>query len=170
MKELLELLAAVTLVFTTFAAHAAEPLALQQVMKDLGKNMQIVTDGISREDWTLVEHTAHLIGEHPEAPLSEKVRIMTFMGSNMGKFKSFDSQTHEAAHEMAEAAQEKNGQKVIATFQKLQAGCLACHQAFRPAFVAHYPAVPSQIGMRRIKKKMEEQDEQEHVDSADSLH
>ncbi len=138
MKEQLELLAAVTLVFTTFAAHAAEPLALQQVMKDLGKNMQIVTDDISREDWTLVEHTAHLIGEHPEAPLSEKVRIMTFMGSNMRKFKSFDDQTHEAAHEMAEAAQEKNGQKVIATFQKLQAGCLACHQAFRPAFVAHF--------------------------------
>jgi len=138
MKKQLKLLAAVTLIFTTFAAHAAEPLALQQVMKDLGKNMQIVTDGISREDWTLVEHSAHLIGEHPEVPLSEKVRIMAFMGSNMGKFKSFDGQTHEAAHEMAEAAQEKDGQKVIATFQKLQIGCLACHQAFRPAFVAHF--------------------------------
>lgn len=138
MKNQLELLAAVTLIFTTCAAQATEPLALQQVMKDMGKNMQIVTDGISREDWTLVEYTAHLIGEHPEAPLSEKVRIMTFMGSNMGRFKSFDGQTHEAAHEMAEAAQEKDGPKVIAAFQKLQTGCLSCHQAFRPAFVAHF--------------------------------
>jgi len=138
MKNQLELLAAVTLIFTTCAAQATEPLALQQVMKDMGKNMQIVTDGISREDWTLVEYTAHLIGEHPEAPLSEKVRIMTFMGSNMGRFKSFDGQTHEAAHEMAEAAQEKDGLKVIAAFQKLQTGCLSCHQAFRPAFVAHF--------------------------------
>jgi cytochrome c556 len=137
MKKAIALLTS-TLLFTTHAAQAAEPLALQQVMKDLGKNMQIVTDGISREDWQLVEHTAHLIGEHPEAPLDEKMRIMGFMGTNMGKFKAFDGQTHEAAHEMAEAAQNKNGQSVIAAFQKLQTGCLACHQAFRPAFVEHF--------------------------------
>lgn len=137
MKKYL-LLAIAGLFYAATSAQAAEPLALQQIMKDLGKNMQIVTDGISREDWTLVEHTAHLIGEHPEAPLSDKMRIMAFMGRNMGKFKSFDGQTHEAAHEMAEAAQKEDGQKVIAAFQKLQTGCLACHQTFRPAFVTHF--------------------------------
>lgn len=131
-------LALTALLFTSLSTQAAEPLALQKVMKDLGRNMQIVTDGISREDWSQVEHTAHLIGEHPEAPMDEKLRIMAFMGSNMGKFKAFDTRTHEAAHEMAEAAQEKNGQKVISAFQKLQTGCLACHQAFRPAFTEHF--------------------------------
>ncbi len=136
MKKQLVLTA--TLLVTSFCTQAAEPLALQKVMQDLGRNMQIVTDGISREDWTLVEHTAHLIGEHPEAPLDEKVRIMAFMGSKMGKFKAFDAQTHEAAHEMAEAAEAKNGQKVISAFQKIQSGCLSCHQAFRPAFVEHF--------------------------------
>jgi cytochrome c556 len=129
---------ALTLLFTSFSAHAAEPLALQKVMKDLGRNMQIVTDGISREDWPLIEHTAHLIGEHPEAPIEEKLRIIGYIGNNMGKFKAFDNQTHEAAHELAEAAQEKNGQKVISAFQKLQTGCLACHQAVRPAFTDHF--------------------------------
>lgn len=136
MKKMLSLTAA--LLLTVLSAQAAEPLALQKVMKDLGKNMQTVTDGISREDWSLVEHAAHQIGEHPEAPLDEKLRIMAFMGTNMAKFKAFDMQTHEAAHEMAEAAQQQDGQKVIAAFQKVQSGCLACHQAFRPAFVAHF--------------------------------
>ena len=136
MKKQLALTAA--LLFTSLCTQAAEPLALQKVMQDLGRNMQIVTDGISREDWTLVEHTAHLIGEHPEAPLDEKVRVMTFLGKNMGSFKAFDMQTHEAAHEMAEAAEAKNGQKVIAAFQKIQSGCLSCHQAFRPAFIEHF--------------------------------
>lgn len=136
MKKMLSLTAA--LLLTVLSAQAAEPLALQKVMKDLGKNMQTVTDGISREDWSLVENTAHQIGEHPEAPLDEKLRIMAFMGTNMAKFKAFDMQTHEAAHEMAEAAQQQDGQKVIAAFQKVQSGCLACHQAFRPAFVAHF--------------------------------
>ncbi|OGT20479.1 MAG: cytochrome C [Gallionellales bacterium RIFOXYB12_FULL_54_9] len=129
---------ALTLLFTSLSAHAAEPLALQKVMKDLGRNMQIVTDGISREDWPLIEHTAHLIGEHPEAPMEEKLRIIGYIGNNMGKFKAFDNQTHEAAHELAEAAQKKNGQKVISAFQKLQTGCLACHQAFRPAFTEYF--------------------------------
>jgi cytochrome c556 len=137
MKKTIALLTA-TLIFAAFPAQAAEPLALQQVMKELGRNLQIATDGISREDWTLVEHTAHLIGEHPEAPLDEKMRIMGFMGANMGKFKDFDGQTHQAAHEMAEAAGAKNGQGVIAAFGKLQTGCLACHQTFRPAFIEHF--------------------------------
>ncbi|MDO8349592.1 MAG: cytochrome c [Gallionella sp.] len=126
------------LLFTAMNATAAEPLELQKVMKDLGKNMQIVTDGISREDWLLVEHTSHLIGGHPQPPVAEKMRIMTFMGANMAKFKEFDGQTHEFAHEMALAAQAKDGLKVISSFQKLQASCLACHQAFRPAFVEHF--------------------------------
>lgn len=137
MKRYLSL-AIAGLFYAATSAQAAEPLVLQQVMKDLGKNMQIVTDGISREDWVLVEHTAHLVGEHPEAPMNEKVRIMAFMGSDMSKFKSFDGQTHEAAHEMAEAAKAKDGQKVISAFQKLQSDCLSCHQAFRPAFVEHF--------------------------------
>lgn len=139
MKKTLVLSAAISgLLFATMNAMAAEPLELQKVMKDLGKNMQIVTDGISREDWMLVEHTAHLIGGHPQPPLTEKMRIMAFMGVNMAKFKEFDGQTHEFAHEMAQAAQAKDGQKVIASFQKLQTSCLACHQAFRPAFVEHF--------------------------------
>lgn len=119
-------------------AHAAEPLALQKVMKDLGSHMQTVAGAIARENWPLVEETSHLIGEHPQPPLAEKLRIINFMGANMGKFKAFDEQTHEAAHEMAAAARAKDGQKVINAFQALQTSCLSCHQAFRPAFVEHF--------------------------------
>lgn len=123
---------------TAAHAQAAEPLELRKIMKDLGKSMEIVTDAISREDWSLVERTAHLIAEHPQPPLSEKMRIITFMGTNMSKFKGFDEQTHGAASEMAAAALEKHGQKVISAFQKIQSSCLGCHQAFRPEFVAYF--------------------------------
>lgn len=126
------------LTLTVNNAQAMEPLELQKVMNDLGKNMQIVTDSISREDWALVESTSHLIAEHPQPPLTEKVRIMGFMGTSIGKFKGFDGQTHEAANEMAKAAQEQDGQKVISSFQKLQSSCLACHQEFRKPFIEHF--------------------------------
>ncbi len=127
-----------SLIFAANMVHAAEPLAFQQVMKDLGKNMQIITDGISREDWVLIEKTAPSIAEHPQPPLAEKMRIMTYMGSNMSKFKEFDGKTHEAAHELLHAAQKQEGQKVIDAFQKVQSTCLACHQTFRTSFVEHF--------------------------------
>lgn len=119
-------------------AQAAEPLELQKVMKELGKNMQVITDGISREDWKLVADTAPKIAQHPQPPATEKLRIMAFMGAEMSKFKALDGETHEAAHELLHAAHEQDGQKVIAAFGKVQSSCLNCHQTFRGKFVEHF--------------------------------
>jgi cytochrome c556 len=139
MNRLFLLAAAIAgLSLTMTNAQAAEPLELRKIMKDLGKNMQIVTDAISREDWALVESTSPLIADHQQPPIGEKLRIITFMGTNMGKFKDFDVQAHEAASEMAAAAKEKNGEKVISAFQKTQLSCLGCHQSFRAGFVEHF--------------------------------
>lgn len=137
-KQFVSTSAALYLAFATGSAHAAEPLELQRVMKELGKHMQTVTDGISREDWDTVARIAPLIADHPQPPLTEKMRIMVFMGSDMPRFKAFDGKTHEAAEKMAKSAQEKNGQKVIDSFHKLQSACLSCHQEFRAPFVAHF--------------------------------
>lgn len=136
------ILAALTVLLSlltiTAPAQADEPLALQGVMKDLGKHMQTIAGAIAYEDWVQVANIAPLIAAHPQPPIAEKARIISFMGSDMGKFKSFDMQTHEAAHEMEHAAHEHNGVQVIAAFQKVQASCLACHQAFRKPFAEHF--------------------------------
>lgn len=139
------LLAAIILGLTLAppGAQAAEPLELQKIMKDLGRHMQTVTDGISREDWETVARTAPLIANHPQPPLTEKMRIMAFMGSDMPRFKAFDGNTHDAAEEMARSAQEKNGQKVIDSFHKLQSACQSCHQTFRAPFVEHFYGKPA---------------------------
>lgn len=118
--------------------QAAEPLMLQKVMKDLGRNMQAVTDGISREDWTLIEKQALLIADHPQPPLSEKVRIMGFVGTSMTKYKAYDGETHEAAQGLGRAARGKDGTAVINAFQKLQNACFNCHREFRKPFVEHF--------------------------------
>lgn len=144
MKRHLALLAVcVSLAFAAAHADAAEPLELRKIMKDLGANMQKATDGISREDWALVENASRLIVEHPQPSPAEQRRIADFMEANMEKFEALDEKTHGAAHQMQAAAQAKNGRKVIASFQKLQSSCLACHQAFRPAFVAHFYGEPA---------------------------
>jgi len=117
---------------------AAEPLELQKVMKELGKNMQLITGAIALEDWALVAKIALMIAEHSQPPVAEKMRIMLFMGADMPRFKAIDAETHEAAHELMNAAHDKNGQKVISAFQKVQTACLSCHQAYRAKFTAHF--------------------------------
>src|SRR3990170_623257 len=136
-----QLIVAASLISIALAAshvQAAEPLEFQKVMRELGKNMQIITDGISREDWELVAKTAPMIAEPPQPPLAETTRIISFMGAEMSQFKAFDMQTHEVAHDLLHAAHEEDGQKVIEAFQKVQSSCLGCHQAFRAKFVEHF--------------------------------
>ncbi|TSA23240.1 MAG: cytochrome C [Betaproteobacteria bacterium] len=120
------------------AAEPAKPLALRGIMQDLGRHMQTITLAIAHEDWAGVEKTAPLIAAHPQSPLSEKTRILSFIGTNLGKFKAHDHKTHEAAHHLMHAAQHQDGPAVISAFQSLQSGCLGCHQEFRKPFIQHF--------------------------------
>lgn len=122
----------------------SEHLVLRKIMQDMSKNMQVITDAISREDWKLIEKTAPLIADHPQPPLSEKVRIMAFAGTNMGAFKSFDGKTHKAASVLGETATQEDGVAVIKDFATLQNTCLMCHQSFRKPFQKHFYVQPSQ--------------------------
>ncbi|MFH2212645.1 MAG: cytochrome C [Pseudomonadota bacterium] len=137
-KIVFNLLASSCLLLAASSAQAAEPLALQQIMKDLGKNMQVITDGISRGDWELVEKTAPLIADHPTPPFSEKLRILGFVGTNMDKYKEYDGETHGHAQAVGKTAKAKDGRGVILAFEKLQTSCYNCHSEFRKSFVAHF--------------------------------
>ena len=121
---------------------SAEPLVLRKIMQDMGKNMQAITDAISREDWKLVEKTAPLIADHPQPPLSEKKRIIAFVGNDMSKFKGYDGKTHAAARLLSKTAAAKDGHGIIADFATLQNSCLMCHQRFRKPIQKHFYGKP----------------------------
>lgn len=125
-------------VFAESSTDISEPLVLRKIMQDMGKNMQAISEGISREDWKLVEINASLVADHPRPPMMEKARILSFVGANMSKFKGHDGKTHEAARELGEIASEEDGYGVIQAFMRLQNTCLACHQRFRKSFQAHF--------------------------------
>lgn len=139
-KVPLILVSSACLALAASGAQAGEPLVLQKVMKDLSNNMQLAAGGISREDWALVEKSAHFIASHPQPPAAEKIRIMSFMGVGMGKFKAYDGETHDAAEAMGKAAASKDGRGVIDAFQKIQTACFNCHDEFRKPFVEHFYA------------------------------
>uniref|UniRef100_UPI0037DA779A cytochrome C n=1 Tax=Shewanella glacialipiscicola TaxID=614069 RepID=UPI0037DA779A len=116
----------------------AEPLALRKIMQELGHNMQAITGAISQEEWGLVAKLAPKVAEHPEPPLTEKIRILAYLGTDATKFKNFDAQTHEAAQAMKLAAASSEGKAVLQSFAHVQESCLGCHQAFRKPFVEHF--------------------------------
>jgi cytochrome c556 len=113
-------------------------MALSAVMKRLGQDMRAVTGAISREDWALVAELAPKIAAHDEPPLTEKMRILTWLGTDAGKFRSFDTQVHDAANGMGKAAMRGDGPAVIDAFARVHQACLGCHQGFRKSFVEHF--------------------------------
>ena len=143
-KQVAKLMLAAGLLLAAAGSAVAETadgpgeMALRKIMKDLGSNVQAVTDAISREDWQLIEKTAPLIADHPQPPVTEKLRIMAFIGTDMGKFKDYDEEVHKAAESLGQAARSKNGQAVIAAFQTIQTACYGCHRDFRPQFLRHF--------------------------------
>ncbi len=70
--------------------------------------------------------------------IAEKMRMLSFAGSNVSKFKSFDKQTHQAAKELEEVAIKLGGKGAIAKFATHQNSCLDCHQSFRETFKEHF--------------------------------
>ncbi len=125
----------------TASAHAGEPLHLQAIMKEMGRAMQVITDGIAREDWALIAAAAPRISAHDQPPQDEKIRIITFMGPGMGQFKAFDTETGEAALSLEQAARRADAQQVIDSFRQVQTGCMNCHQQFRSKIKAHFYGV-----------------------------
>lgn len=114
------------------------PLALRGIMGELNRNMQTVTDAVSRENWEQAAKTAPRIADHPQPPIMEKLRILSFAGSGVQKFKDFNRQTHLAAKHLEEVAGKQDGHAVIAAFAALQSSCLACHQDLRKPFKEHF--------------------------------
>lgn len=120
------------------APEPARPMALRSVMRQLGQDMQAVTGAISREDWASVADLSPRIASHAEPPLSEKMRILNWLGTDAGRFRGLDEQVHDAALAMGKVATRGDGQEVIAAFGRVQQQCLACHREFRQPFQEHF--------------------------------
>ena len=136
LRCLVPLMAALTAGATALAQTPVPPAdsptpVLRQIMVDLGRQMQSVSAALSQEDWATIAALAPRIGKHPEPPPAEKVRILTALGANAGRFREADQRSHQAAEAMGAAAARGDGEAVIAAYAQVHSACLACHQAFR---------------------------------------
>jgi hypothetical protein len=121
------------------AAPAADTaLVLRTIMQDLDKNMQAISHGIALEDWDTVAKLASLVADHPQPPIGEKLRILTYLGTDALSFRGHDQDAHVGGLALREAATKKDGAGVIAAYATIQNACLACHQSYRKPFMKHF--------------------------------
>ena len=140
-KTLLYIFILYTLSFSTVFSETdskTEPLELQKIMKAMGNDMQNILVAINKEDWSAIKQSAVNIAEHPKPPFTEKIRILSFIGTDTAQFKKLDTITHNTAMELVKLAEQENGNAIIDKFAQLQKSCLNCHQSFRKPFQAHF--------------------------------
>tara|TARA_R100001369_G_scaffold38512_3_gene64321 strand:- start:1455 stop:2048 length:594 start_codon:yes stop_codon:yes gene_type:complete len=118
--------------------NSNEPLMLRGIMQNLSTDMQQITGAMAMEDWQQVAQAATRVADHPQPTMSERLRIMAFLGTDAAIFKGYDQRVHTAAMKLAEAARREEGGAAIKAFAEVQSNCLGCHQTFRQPFQAHF--------------------------------
>lgn len=108
---------------------------LRTIMRDMGRNMQVIADAMSREDWARVEKTAPRLADRPQPSMAEKIRLLGFLGGEAGAFRAYDKETRHAAQALELAAMRGDSEAVTASFARLEGSCQDCHRDFRKPFL-----------------------------------
>ncbi len=122
--------------FTAFLLVAAlggcaPDLALRAIMRDMGKDIAAIADGLLREDYDTVERAANRLASHPQPPAEERSQIIGWLGPRAARFRGYDEQAQGHAKALAAAAHARQPEAALEAFHKLQSACMACHTEFR---------------------------------------
>jgi hypothetical protein len=106
---------------------------LRTMMRGMGRNVDVIANAISREDWARVARTAPLLVERPRPTMAEKLRLLGSLGTRAGAFRGYDKKTRQAVQALEQAARRGDGDATIAAFAALKRSCLDCHREFHKA-------------------------------------
>jgi len=104
---------------------------LKEIMQDLLKDTQQISEGIFTDDIKLVEKSAQQIANHPKVPMDTRTKLAKAFGPEMGKFKGFDMTVHNTAIAIEKAAKANDMSSVVSNYHQLIDGCQSCHNNFK---------------------------------------
>jgi hypothetical protein len=136
MKKFLTTAGVTVLAIGFYAATAKSDngKTLKGVMQDLSLNLNLVHDGIMTENYGAIEVAARKIANHPKP--TNMGSIMGIVGvSNLPSFKAHDTEVHDLAMAVSDAAKAKDLGKIVLNTNKLVNSCVRCHQGFRDKVV-----------------------------------
>ena len=113
------------------AAEPAQEPALKEIMQRLRDDVFIIADGMFTDDMDRIAQGAAGIAYHAAIPNEQVQRVVAELGPEMPAFKLFDEQVHEFSVSIISAAESQDRERVLADFQRLINGCLACHTPYK---------------------------------------
>lgn len=113
-------------------AEGPATATLADIMQDLATDMAAAAGGIWIADAEQVAVAAQRIADHPKVSPEDRAMIQAALGEGFGAFVTFDQEVHGAAIELADAAAGGSGAPdLLASYSRIQEGCVGCHDAFR---------------------------------------
>lgn len=110
-------------------SFSAEP-RLKELMATMGGHAQAMLAGILYDDFEVIKEAVAWVGNHPE-PTADLAKIKAELGVEVIRFKWYDTQAHNAAVAMGEAANNRDMKTITKEYGKMVQSCTKCHQAFR---------------------------------------
>jgi mono/diheme cytochrome c family protein len=104
---------------------------LKVIMRQLGQDMDALNAALWVRDFGAVATAATAIAEHPHVSPQERARIQAALRADFAAFGAADRRVHDAALRTAAAAANEDSAKLLLELGRLQAGCVACHDAFQ---------------------------------------
>jgi cytochrome c556 len=121
----------------TGTANAQGEASLKLVMTNLEADMEAIVRALNYGDFETIEARALAIANHEKPPMTQRKKIMNFLGEEMVGFKKGDAKVHDSALKVAEYAAEKDYAGVIEGYGVLLGGCVACHTTYRSRIIEH---------------------------------
>ena len=118
------------------AAAPTDSLALKAIMADLGEDMGAAQRALWVEDFDALGEAAGAVADHPRVSPGEMARVQATLGPAFPDFAAADRRVHDLAVGLRDAAARRDTAAVLQAFSELQAGCVACHTAFRARLLA----------------------------------
>jgi cytochrome c556 len=121
--------------------QAQDGPSLKVIMVGLEADMEMIVRAMNYDDFEAIRTKAMEIAEHDKPPMAERKKIMAFLGAEASEFRKGDAMVHSSAVKLAEAALEKDYEKVVDRYKILLGGCVACHTGYRSRIVEHLKEV-----------------------------
>lgn len=110
--------------------------SLLEIMRQLEVDTERVAHGIWMADYDSIAVVAQAIADHPQVGPEERAEILGILGEGAAGFRQADVYVHDTALEVVDAAGGSAMPAVLAGFNRLQEGCVACHTGYRSTIQA----------------------------------
>lgn len=109
-----------------------DTLPLLTIMVNLEQEMQSISSGLWRHNFEQIRTAADGIANHAKIPKAQLKTIRGILGENQfKKFVQDDKTVHKMAVQLGEAAADEDFGRTAEIYQKLEQGCISCHQTHR---------------------------------------